>query len=223
MPSLGFNVPGVGSRWPVFRCTFARERKRSSAAWNVLHMTAKRSWTSRSRTSMFVECRTRWPFSPDSSAKISVFWHTTRMGVNFTATEPRPSCELESKRQMDADRLNAYLERVYPLTDKQRKDRYKPERWNRVMELFEIGDAPKLAPSHTLWGAYNAVTRYEDYRQANEAGPDRRLNRVWFGHGADLKLRALSAADALRQQWDKLSCISVRDSQGRKKCMVKRG
>jgi hypothetical protein len=98
-------------------------------------------------------------------------------------------------------RLNAYLERVYPLTDKQRKDRHKPERWNRVMELFEIGDAPKLAPSHTLWGAYNAVTRYEDYRQADEAGPDRRLNRVWFGQGAELKLRALSAADALRQQW----------------------
>ena len=106
-----------------------------------------------------------------------------------------------AKVQMDADRLNAYLERVYPLTDKQRKDRHKPERWNRVMELFEIGDAPKLAPSHTLWGAYNAVTRYEDYRQADEAGPDRRLNRVWFGQGAELKLRALSAADALRQQW----------------------
>ena len=43
------------------------------------------------------------------------------------------------------------------------------------------------------------MTRYEDYRQANEAGPDRRLNRVWFGQGADLKLRALSTADALRQ------------------------
>jgi hypothetical protein len=106
-----------------------------------------------------------------------------------------------AKVQVNAARLNAYLQQVYPLTDEQRKAKQKPERWDRVVELFEIGDAPKLAPSHTLWGAYNAVARYEDYRQAKEAGPDRRLNRVWFGHGADLKLRALSVADECMRQW----------------------
>ena len=47
----------------------------------------------------------------------------------------------------------------------------------------------------------NAVTWYEDYRQANEAGPDRRLNRVWFGQGADIKLNALIVAKALQQRW----------------------
>jgi hypothetical protein len=45
------------------------------------------------------------------------------------------------------------------------------------------------------------VTKYEDYRQTNEASADRRLNRVWFGSGAELKLKALQQADALRQQW----------------------
>lgn len=103
--------------------------------------------------------------------------------------------------KIDARRLDAYLELVYPLTDKQRKEQKRPARWDRVAGLFEIGDVPMLVPSHTLWGAYNAVTRYEDYRQAIEAGPDRRLNRVWFGQGADLKLHALTVADALRQQW----------------------
>ena len=106
-----------------------------------------------------------------------------------------------AKVQVDAARLNAYLERVYPLTDKQRKVSQKPERWDRVMALFENGDAPNLGPSRTRWGAYNAVTRYEDYRQANEAGPDRRLNRVWFGQGADIKLNALIVAKALQQRW----------------------
>ena len=103
--------------------------------------------------------------------------------------------------KMDASRLDAYLQLVYPLTDKQRSEKKRPVRWDRVAALFEIGDAPKLAPSHSLWGAYNAVTRYEDYRQAIEAGPDRRLNRVWFGQGADIKLHALTVADTLRQQW----------------------
>ena len=106
-----------------------------------------------------------------------------------------------AKVHVDVARLNGYLQAVYPLTDEQRKEKKRPARWGRVAELFEIGDAPELAPSHTLWGAYNAVVRYEDYRRAREAGPDRRLNRVWFGQGADIKLNALRAADALRQQW----------------------
>jgi phage/plasmid-like protein (TIGR03299 family) len=105
------------------------------------------------------------------------------------------------KVQVDTVRLNTYLQAVYPMTEQQRREHIRPERWDRVAMLFERGDSPALHPSHTLWGAYNAVTRYEDYRIANEAGPDRRLNRVWFGKGADLKLHALNVADSLRQQW----------------------
>ena len=109
--------------------------------------------------------------------------------------------QLLAKVQVNAERLNTYLEAVYPRTEDQRKARKRPERWDHVARLFEVGDSPDLRPSHTLWGAYNSVTRYEDYRHANEAGQDRRLNRVWFGQGADLKLHALKQADTLRQQW----------------------
>ena len=69
------------------------------------------------------------------------------------------------------------------------------------MSLFEVGDELLSKPDRTLWGAYNAVTRHEDYRQAKEGGPDRRLNRVWFGQGADLKLHALEQASALARHW----------------------
>jgi phage/plasmid-like protein (TIGR03299 family) len=106
-----------------------------------------------------------------------------------------------AKVQVDISRLNVYLQAVYPLTDEQRTAKKHTVRWDRVIELFEIGDAPKLDPSHTLWGAYNAVARYEDYRRANESGPDRRLNRVWFGQGAELKLHALQVASELMQKW----------------------
>lgn len=109
--------------------------------------------------------------------------------------------QLLAKVPVNVERFETYLEAVYPRTEDQRKANKRPERWDRVAQLFEIGDSPDLRPSHTLWGAYNSVTRYEDYRHANEAGRDRRLNRVWFGQGADLKLHALQHADALRQQW----------------------
>lgn len=100
-----------------------------------------------------------------------------------------------------SDGLERYLARVYPQKPEDQKKRIRPAKWDDITELFERGDAPTLKPNHTLWGAYNAVTRYEDYRQTNEAGPDRRLNRVWFGAGADLKLKALQHAEALAQQW----------------------
>jgi phage/plasmid-like protein (TIGR03299 family) len=106
-----------------------------------------------------------------------------------------------AKVWVDAQRLDTYLEAVYPRTEELRKAKKRPERWDSVAYLFEAGDFPRLRPSHTLWGAYNAVTRYEDYRRAKEAGPDRRLNRIWFGRGADLKLHALQQADGLREQW----------------------
>lgn len=109
--------------------------------------------------------------------------------------------QLLAKVPVKGERFDTYLEAVYPRTEGQRKAKQRPERWDRVAQLFEAGDSPHLRPSHTLWGAYNSVTRYEDYRQAKEAGPDRRLNRIWFGQGADLKLHALQQADALRQQW----------------------
>jgi hypothetical protein len=102
---------------------------------------------------------------------------------------------------VDTDRLNNYVEAAYPLTEQQREAKKRPDRWKRLPELFEVGGAAMFAPSHTLWGAYNAVTRYEDYRQAKEAGPERRLNRVWFGLSADVKLHALQQADRLRREW----------------------
>ena len=40
----------------------------------------------------------------------------------------------------------------------------------------------------------NAITRFEDYRQARDETPSKRLERVWFGRGADLKVNALNEA-----------------------------
>ena len=91
-------------------------------------------------------------------------------------------------------RFDHYLEGVFPRTKKQISENKRPERWDRVTALFEKSnkDFPKI--SGTLWAAYNAVTRDKDYRKSTERGPDRRLARVWFGAGADLKYRAFRVA-----------------------------
>ena len=126
-------------------------------------------------------------------ALVSLTWKTFERALELF--------QFLARVQVDTHRLRTYLGAVYPLTEEQRQPNKQPERWEHVIKLFEVGDAPNLSPSHTLWGAYNAVVRYEDYRRAREAGPDRRLNRVWFGQGASLKLLALQQADQFGRHW----------------------
>ena len=45
-----------------------------------------------------------------------------------------------------------------------------------------------------MWALYNAVTRIEDYRETTEALPEARLERIWFGRGAEKKIKALESA-----------------------------
>jgi phage/plasmid-like protein (TIGR03299 family) len=73
-----------------------------------------------------------------------------------------------AKVQVNAERLDTYLEAVYPRTEDQCKAKKRPERWNRVAQLFEIGDSPDLRPSHT-----HAIRKHEDSRPllATNPGP----------------------------------------------------
>jgi len=88
---------------------------------------------------------------------------------------------LEAVR-VNAERLNSYLEPVYPRREEEGKKGARPERWLRVTELFETGDSGLPRPSRTLWGAYRAITRFGHRRQAEEARPDKTesgLVRCW--------------------------------------------
>lgn len=52
----------------------------------------------------------------------------------------------------------------------------------------------------TLWALYNAVVRDEDYRETRERLAERRLERVWFGSGSEIKLKALDWARRFAKQ-----------------------
>jgi phage/plasmid-like protein (TIGR03299 family) len=105
--------------------------------------------------------------------------------------------------QMTNGRLNQYLEAVFPRTEKQKKAGEQPVRWAFLQELFDSQPDLQLDRVRgTLWAAYNTITRFEDYKQPQqEEQPDQRLERVWFGSGANTKLLALQKAQELSATW----------------------
>jgi phage/plasmid-like protein (TIGR03299 family) len=108
-----------------------------------------------------------------------------------------------AKISMVGDRLDSYLEAVFPLSAAQKKNGKKPARWDFLHEIFETRPDLQLSGVRgTLWGAYNAITMFEDYKQPQtEELPEQRLNRTWFGGGADIKLKALEKANELVATW----------------------
>jgi phage/plasmid-like protein (TIGR03299 family) len=105
--------------------------------------------------------------------------------------------------RMVGDRLDRYLEAVFPVSAAQKKNGTNPARWDFLHQIFE--SRPDLQPPKvrgTLWGAYNAITMFEDYKQPpTEELPEHRLDRAWFGGGAEIKLKALDKAIELAAAW----------------------
>lgn len=91
--------------------------------------------------------------------------------------------------------LFTYLESVFPRTEKQKQKAEIPKRWTRIQALMTSQPDLQLAGVEgTLWAAYNAITRFEDYKLIDGETPSARLDRVWFGGGANVKLKALEKA-----------------------------
>lgn len=108
-----------------------------------------------------------------------------------------------AKIEMSGDRLDKYFEAVYPRRESPKTTKERPNRWGILRETFE-GQPDLQMPGvrGTLWGAYNAITRFEDYKQPQqEEQPDQRLERTWFGGGADIKFKALEKAKELSANW----------------------
>lgn len=104
-------------------------------------------------------------------------------------------------RQLKAEAFDSYLEMVFPRTSRQKSEGEAPERWGHIRSLFrEHEDLQLPGVKDTLWGAYNAITFFEDHKLNDRESDDGRLNRVWFGSGSEIKLRALEKARELIQR-----------------------
>ena len=97
-------------------------------------------------------------------------------------------------REIKVADVDGYLETLFPRTKRQKTRDEQPERWIRIKAILDDQEVTPKDTRRTLWALYNAVVRDEDFRATREVTADARLERVWFGRGQDLKLRALEAA-----------------------------
>ena len=95
-------------------------------------------------------------------------------------------------KTLNAERTEEVLEILFPRTDRQKRDGLEPERWGRIKHILDDGSVTPPKTRNTVWALYNAITRDEDYRKSREASSEARLERVWFGSGHDLKIKALA-------------------------------
>ena len=70
---------------------------------------------------------------------------------------------------------------------------------NQIDDLLGLYNQPEYPEARgTLWGAYNAVTNYTDhFRSVKNDNTSNRLESIWFGSGADLKVKAYNTAMVL--------------------------
>jgi phage/plasmid-like protein (TIGR03299 family) len=110
-------------------------------------------------------------------------------------------------------RRESYLKAMFPRTTKQERDDEKPKWWNAIYEVLQDPNVTPKQSSDSMWALYNAVTRVEDYRETTEVLPESRLERVWFGRGAEKKIKALETAIAMCEVGFgvKLRSLFVRD------------
>jgi hypothetical protein len=100
----------------------------------------------------------------------------------------------EKQVRRDAE-MDENLCAFFPRIPAQEQNRTTPPKWTAIKDLFETRPDLQLPRvKGTLWAAYNAVTAFEDYRRARDDIPSKRLDRVCFGSGSDLKVKALTEA-----------------------------
>ena len=91
--------------------------------------------------------------------------------------------------------LGEYLAALFPRSKAQERDLTTPPAWDKVKRLFETrDDLQSPGVKGTWWAAYNAVTAFEDHRQVRDDTAGKRLDRICFGRGAELKVKALNEA-----------------------------
>lgn len=163
----------------------------------------------------------RIPHFPDVNRRLQFAGETIKKVLDNYRRVEEKFVAMASRPFRGAD-YDQYIGQVMPISAHERNESMqKAKRRERILEqrdicsqLFEAGhpNEPKDV-KHTLWGAYNSVTYFADYvlplpgripvKDPREIWvkykkPDlsRRLQRIWFGDAAALKVRAFEKATA---------------------------
>jgi phage/plasmid-like protein (TIGR03299 family) len=164
-------------------------------------------------TPIRVVCRNTLNWAEKGGASVISVRHTKNIGDNLKKAQATELKRIIDKvfadaetlfgnmaaRQLRAESVDEFLELIFPRTDKQKRADQEPESWTRVRAVLNDRTVTLSATRNTLWDLYNAIARAEDFRNARQDASGR-LERVWFGSGHDLKVKALNfARDQLQQ------------------------
>jgi phage/plasmid-like protein (TIGR03299 family) len=140
-------------------------------------------------TPIRVVCQNTLNLAMEKGASAISIRHTRNLTQNLGNAQARELHLLIDKVFADATKL--FIAMAQLKLSAGQFDEYL-ERWHRVFEILGDGSVTPEGTEETLWGLYNAVVRDEDYRVTRQTSSGSRLNRVWFGSGSDLKLKALA-------------------------------
>jgi phage/plasmid-like protein (TIGR03299 family) len=161
-------------------------------------------------TPIRVVCQNTLNWAEEGGSSVISVRHSKNIGKNLKKAQAEEMKQIIDKvfaeaetlfgqmalRTMNVDDVDQFLELLFPRTAKQKKLDQEPERWARIRAVLSDSQITPVATRNTLWALYNAIIRAEDYRDARQ-DQAARLERVWFGSGHDLKVKAL---DLARQQ-----------------------
>ena len=109
-------------------------------------------------------------------------------------------CVAMSRVELDHEAFVAYVKQVFPdPSDPENEEELASvtRDRSRAKHFFEYGEGNQArGVAGTLWAAYNGVVEYMDYGRAVRA-PEARLNSIWHGRGARVKIRAFEIAKTL--------------------------
>ena len=106
-------------------------------------------------------------------------------------------CVAMSGVKLDRGSFVAYVKQVFPdPADPESEEElaHTTRDRSRAEYFFEYGRGNQArGVAGTLWAAYNGVVEYMDYERVSRV-PEARLNSIWHGRGARVKIRAFEIA-----------------------------
>ena len=114
------------------------------------------------------------------------------LGVaNKKMTDYKEAAQFLGKKKMKMDDYSEYLQKLFPITGQNKKNKELSRPAQTVMSILESQPGAEFAEG-SWWQGFNSATYYIDHLAGNSA--DTRLQSAWYGSNRQKKVDALNLA-----------------------------
>lgn len=114
------------------------------------------------------------------------------LGVaNKKMTDYKEAAQFLGKKKMKMDDYSEYLQKLFPITGQNKKNKELSRPAQTVMSILESQPGAEFAEG-SWWQGFNSATYYIDHLAGNSA--DTRLQSAWYGSNRQKKVDALNMA-----------------------------